>query len=284
MFEKHPEPLAGDHPDWGRIALLPWDTETFGFGVADYEINTPERERLDPSSIYAALEAWVRAHDVQLVGTQVPASDSAALYFFHRLGFRHIETTLAVQFDDVQKARYDAPREILLAPAGEPDLADVLRISRDAFHHGRYHADARVPRDLADQRYQDWVRRTLRPRNPQVLLAARSGAEVCGFSVVEIHSGQGYLHLYAVDPSRTGAGIGVSLVAATLRYVQERGAGSMRSKISAANVASINIMARLGARFLDPLVLLHWHAPGSARPPRLDPSTRSEVRDKAQSA
>ena len=284
MFEKHHEPLANDPPGWGRIALLPWDTETFGFGVADYEIDTPERERLDPSSICAALETWVRAHDVKLVGTLVPASDSAALHFFDQIGFRHIETTLTVQFNDIQNARYDAPREIPLAPAREPDLEDVLRISRDAFHHGRYHADARVPRDLADQRYQDWVRRTLLPRNSQILLAARRDAEVCGFSIVEIEGDQGYLHLYAVDPSRTGAGIGAGILAATLRYVQERGAGSMRSKISAANVASINIMARLGARFLDPRVLLHWHAPGSTRPPRSGPSTRSEVRDKAQSA
>jgi len=268
MFEKHHEPLAYDAPERGRIALLPWDIETFGFGVADYEIDRSERDRLESSSIQASLEAWARAHDVELVGTQVPASDIAGVHFFGRIGFRTIETTLVVRFDNIQKARRDAPREVVLAPAGEQDLEAILRMAGGTFQQGRYHADVRVPRNLADRRYQDWVRRTGLARNPQILLAARTDAEVCGFSIVEIDGRQGYLHLYAVDPSRKGAGIGLSMIVELLRYFHERGAGTVRSKISAANVASMNTLAFLGGRFLDPRVMMHWHAPGPAWPPR----------------
>lgn len=260
MFEQHYEPICEDSTNLGRIALVPWDIETFGFGVADYETDELETDSLVPSQISRHLEAWSKAHEVELVGTTVPASNSSKLYFLQSLGFRYIDTTLVVRYEQIQTTKYPSA-EITLTPAGKNDLTPVIQICGQAFKIGRYHADPCFPRQLADKRYQQWASRTFDPENPQVLLVAKMNDQVCAFSIVQTDGKQGYLHLNAVHPQWQGKRIGSGLIASTMRYFQKQGVSFVLSKISAANVPAINLHSSLGAKFYDPRVLLHWRTP-----------------------
>jgi ribosomal protein S18 acetylase RimI-like enzyme len=242
--------------------LVPWDIETFGFGVADYETDELETNSLVPSQISQHLEAWSKAHEVELVGTTVPASNSSKLYFLQLLGFRYIDTTLVVRYERVQSTNYPSA-EITLTPADKNDLTPVIQICGQAFKNGRYHADPCFPRQLADKRYQQWASRTFDPENPQVLLVAKMNDQVCAFSIVQTDGEQGYLHLNAVHPQWQGKRIGIGLIASTMRYFQQRSVSVVTLKISASNMPAVNLHVSLGARFYDPQILLHWHAPWS---------------------
>jgi len=260
MFELRYELMCKDSPTSGRIALVPWDIETFGFGVADYEIDEPKAEPHSFPWFREQLEVWAKAHEVELVGTTVPASDSSKLHFFQSLGFRYIDTTLAVRYEHVRSAKYPLMK-ITVRPAEKEELEEVIQICGQAFQNGRYHADRRVPRHLANKRYQEWSSRTFATENPQLLLVAKIEGQVCAFSVVQFDSEQGYLHLNAVAPQWQGQKVGIGLLSSTMRYFQKKGVDLVRSKISAANTRAMNLHAFLGARFYNPTVLLHWHAP-----------------------
>jgi GNAT superfamily N-acetyltransferase len=260
MFEQHYEPICKELPSLGQIALLPWDIETFGFGVADYEIDDFDFSSQDSSRISEHLQGWAKSHDVELVGTTVPASDIRKIYFFQSLGFHYIDMTLLLRYEKVQSAAYP-PAELAVKTATADDMEQVMQICGVAFRNGRYHADACFPRDLADRRYQEWVRRTSLPQSRQVLLVVKTKEQVRAFSVVQIDGEQGCLHLYAVAPQWQGKRIGVCLIASTLRYFQQRSVSVVTVKISASNMPAVNLNASLGARFYDPQILLHWHAP-----------------------
>ena len=249
--------------DSGQIALVPWDAEVFAFGVADYKIDSSDIGSHDSSWFSGHLEVWAKAHSVELIGTTAPASDTSKLYFFQSLGFRYIDTTLTVRYENVQKAAY-LPAEVTLTPAVKDDLEAVMQICGEAFQNGRYHADARFPRHLANRRYQEWARRAFNSKGPQTLLVAKMGGQVCAFSVVQIDGEQGQLYLNAVAPRWQGKRIGIGLLTSTMHYLQEKGVCFVLSNISAANIRAVNLHSSLGARFCDPKIVLHWHAPRAA--------------------
>ena len=41
MFDSAPVPLDVGHPEWGKVFVVPWDTEIFGFPVGAYEPGDP---------------------------------------------------------------------------------------------------------------------------------------------------------------------------------------------------------------------------------------------------
>ncbi len=260
MFELHYEPISNDLANSGQIALVPWDIETFGFGVANYKTDELNTSLRDSSRLREHLEAWAKTHEVELVSTTISASDIRRRYFIQSLGFRYIDTTMVVRYERVQSTNYPHTK-VTLKPAQKDDLAPVMQICGQVFENGRYHADVRVPRDLADKRYQQWASRTFDPANSQILLVLKMRGEVRAFSIVQIGGEQGYFHLAAVAPQWKGKRIGVGLFASTMCYFQKQGASFVLGKISAANAPVINLHASLGARFSDPGVLLHWHAP-----------------------
>ena len=261
MFEKCYEPLCKDLCNSGQIALLPWDTETFGFGVADYEFDDTKLNTQQLTQLGQCFEAWAKAHLVELIGTTVSAMNSSALYFLQSLGFRYIDTILMLRYEDVQNATWQPAKKVMLTEANQNDLPAVIQICGKAFENGRYHADPRFPRHLANQRYQDWARRSFDSENPQTILAARINDAVCAFSIVRIDGKEGCIELNAVSPQWQGKKVGLSLIASTMRYFQHKGVSLVLSKISAANMAAMNLHAFFGARFYDPRILLHWHAP-----------------------
>ena len=239
---------------------MPWDLETFGFPVADFQIDYLPEILLQKEQISKSLENWAKVHNVELIGATVSAGDISKLSFIQSLGFRYVDSTLLVYYLNVKGGKYPLS-EIEVVIAGKDHIESIVEISGKAFMTGRYHCDKSFPKQLANKRYQDWVRRAFKRVGNQLLLAAIKDNQVCAFSVIEIIDREGYIHLNAVDPAQQGQGKGLGLVASTLRYFQREGVDCVRSKISFALTRALNLHSRLGAGFDNPQILLHWHLP-----------------------
>jgi GNAT superfamily N-acetyltransferase len=262
MFEQHFEPVSQDNPSSGRIALIPWDIETFGFGVADFQIDYSEECLKNVPRIREQIEKWTKRQDVELVGTTVATEDSVKLSFIQSLGFCYIDTTVWVHYRNVKDSKCPES-EIEVVPAGKTQLDAVVEISGRVFKTGRYHNDNSFPKELADKRYQDWVRRAFAGSDNQKLLTAVKNNEVCAFLVTRIEGKKGKILLNAVAPNWQGKGTGAASVAAALCYFKKQGVESVDSKISVSNIRVLNLHSKLGAEFDNPQVLLHWHRPGA---------------------
>jgi translation elongation factor EF-1beta len=261
MFELQYEPLiiSENQKPWG-IAIVPWDTETFGFGVAFLKpcCDTGDHGN-EATAIEKALESFYDVMQAEIITTSVPAEQNEMAFLLQKAGFRFIDLSLSIQYENLKDILAKSSCELSLGPATLGEVEILVEMAGCSFRHGRYHLDPFVPRSLADQRYRDWLNRCLNPENPQRVLAVKHEDTLCGFSVVECRGSVGYLHLHAIDSKWRGKKLGTEMILQSLRHLHDLGSQAVVTKISASNLRAVNIHSRLNGHFITAEYLLHWH-------------------------
>jgi hypothetical protein len=191
----------------------------------------------------------------------VTASDTALSALLLQGGFVYVDFALLATLPKLEPASL-RKTGFTLRQAEPTDHGAIYKICENAFHFGRYHTDPHFPRELANRRYVQWVRRALGGSDPGdvVFVLGRPG-KVIGFMHVALNESNADLRLGAVAP---GSSLGFWLYNETLRAVHALGAKSVSTGISAVNVRVMQIYSALGFRFSRPEVILHWHSPEAA--------------------
>jgi hypothetical protein len=261
MFELNYKPfsISSGMEAW-KIALIPWDTETFGFRISDLQTATPEDPTVTATLLRAALGKYCQENQVQLITTTVSKEEKIISRLLQEVGFYFIDLSMTVKYEHLEFISAAGLDGFSLAPATSEEFEILLKLSGTVFKHGRYHQDPLFSRSLADKRYQDWLRRTQCPDSEQLLLTARINRDICGFSIVGYKGSEGYLHLNAIDPRWQGKHAGLRLISQSLAFLREKGATTVFSKISACNLAAVNLHSFLKARFVNPQLLFHRHS------------------------
>jgi len=267
--------LDPERPQLGSIALLPLDGETFGFGSADLRPGTPDA--VGSAELAESLRAWAAARGVGIVACRLPAGPGAppALPWLEGAGFRFVELQVRATLPRLEPAALPENR-LTVRRAAPDDAPRILAMAHTAFAFGRFHADPRFPRALADGRYRAWMERALADSRPETWVGVVGPpGEPAGFAHAELASGAADVRLVAADPARPGP-IGVELVIAALRHLAARGARRATARLTPANTAALNVYASLGFRFHEPELVLHWHRPDA---PHLAAATGSRPRE-----
>ncbi|MHC5000071.1 MAG: GNAT family N-acetyltransferase [Planctomycetota bacterium] len=260
MFELNYEPfIVSDNLNAWEIAVIPWDTETFGFGVSMLNPLCDEICTDKFTSLKNALEVYSDRKQVDMITASIPAMQVEMSSLLQKAGFRLIDTALSVRYDNLGDLAENNAKRLSLAPVVPSEMEFLIEMAGISFYHGRYHMDPCLPNTLANKRYIDWLNRCLSPDNPQQILAAKIGDTLCGFSVVGCKDSEGYLHLNAIDAKWQGKKLGSEVILQSLRYLYNLGAKSVETKISASNLRAINMHARLNGRFISVDRLMHWH-------------------------
>ncbi len=261
-FQPEYEDLSTASPQWGKIALLPWDEKIFGFPVADFQLGPNPPQIQDRPLFISALEDFSATKNAQLISTHVQGDDMSTIAQLVKAGFSPVEFSLVASLSKLQAAMLPTGR-VALRKALPEDRASLSTIAGTAFQFGRYHTDPQFPRELANARYVHWVGNALSGSNPDnhVFVLGQPGA-VIGFMDVVVKDGRADFRLAAIDPVKgpSSPGVGFLLYAESIRAVLELGATSAITKIASANTQVLNIYSMLGFRFSKPEVVLHWHA------------------------
>jgi ribosomal protein S18 acetylase RimI-like enzyme len=231
------------------LAPAPYDAAAFGMPAWELAACTPEALRLADAT-----------PGLQTIKVD-PLADKALL---EQHGFHYCDTLLGTRATPAQ-LRAPAPRAGLpnlpnlpnlphLHIALAPDPQRTLAICHGAFEHGRFHRDYALPRAGADLRYDNWLRQ---------LLAAGT---VYGLYRDDVLSGFiGYhgatLVLHAVAPECRGQGLAKHWWHQAAEALFRAGQPEVRSSISAANLAVLNLYASLGFSFQHPQDIYHRIVP-----------------------
>jgi GNAT superfamily N-acetyltransferase len=236
--------------------LVPWDTEVFGFPVAEIgRLELPDES--DARKLLEALDSWCIEHDVRLMSCRLDHERLRESMALEGVGFRFVETVYEPRLE--LDAAIDEPqREILVEDAGPDDADSIEAIARDAFTTGRFLLDRRLPSVLSGARYAYWVRTSLRTP-AHAVLTARLNGDLIGFFIVERRTdGTVYWHLTAVAPGWQGKGIGGDLWRTMLLRHRAEGASRIETTISGHNLPAMNLYGRLGFAFRSARMTFHW--------------------------
>lgn len=263
VFRAQYDYLSTASPEWGKIALLPWDEEIFGFSVADFQLGPNPPRSHDLPLFVKALEDFSVRTKAKLVSTHAQADDMLVTAMFESAGFTLVDFSLMAVTSRFKTALDNSSRAGLRKATAE-DHSSICRIASTAFRFGRYHTDPRFPSDLATKRYVHWIRNALSGSNPNnfVFVLGEPG-EVVGFMDAVVSGNRADLRLAAIDPQTSPGFAGILLYADSIRAVQELGAKTAFAKIAAANTAVLNILSFLGFQFSNPEATFHWHPPNS---------------------
>jgi RimJ/RimL family protein N-acetyltransferase len=244
-----------------ECARVPQDEETFGVPIARLDL-FEVRDQTVAIRDYKLFSDWCDNIRIMLCSIRIAQSRIKESTFLEDRGFRFIELNYVPYFDDLQLAKVSTT-EIDILPATSDDQEHLTALARRSIQIGRFHQDPRVNGASSGRRYSQWVRRAFENPNQRVLKCVRAG-DIVGFFVVETSEPGGrFWSLIGFDPEFAGRGLGYSTWTAMLRYHQLEGVQKITTSISSHNVAVMNLYVKLGFRFSEPQITLHWHPVGS---------------------
>lgn len=214
------------------IKAIPWDTAALG--VNAYEITALSAESL------ATAQNTPGHYSIRV-------DQLSSRQLLHEYGFYYCDTLIQPY---CTPDRFQSFSDSAVEVSREADLEQLLGICRDAFTHDRFHRDFNISRDRADQRYNNWLKQLY--REGKVYKLAYQG-EPAGFIAIE----KSHLVLHAIAETLRGKGLAKFLWTPACMMLFNQGYMELTSSVSASNLAIVNLYARLGFRFRNPVDIYH---------------------------
>lgn len=165
-----------------------------------------------------------------------PLADKRLL---HKYGFYYCDTLLEPHCD-VARLRFTQHPEATISK--EVNVDQALVICHGAFMHGRFYRDFNLQKSAADLRYDKWLKQLLELRQVYGLYWQGALAGFIGYS-------GNNLVLHALEGQHRGKGLAKYWWSAVCCELLAEGNNEVRSSISAANLAILNLYASLGFSF-----------------------------------
>ena len=214
------------------IKDTPWDAAAFG-------MFTGELAEYSEAALRAA--AARSGHYTLKVD---PLADKRLL---HEYGFYYCDTLIEPRCGAASLRPATHPDATI---ARNTDLPELLTICHGAFTHGRYHRDFNLPRTGADLRYDNWLCQLY---DQQCVYGLFWRGGLAGFIAYSGNS----LVLHAVAEAYRGKGLAKYWWGAVCGELIAAGCTEVRSSVSAANVAALNLYASMGFNFVNPVDIYH---------------------------
>jgi len=239
--------------------VVPWDSELFGFPVAEIE-RIAITDHAAAAQGLLALGSWLDRNGIRLASCRLPSDRLHESMLLEEYGFRFVEMIYRPTVAPIPPGVGDGD-PIRIGAAGADDLPAIEAIAASAFSTSRFLLDWRLDGEASHRRYRNWIRSSVESGSQKVLKATLEGALVGFFVVEERDDRTAYWHLTAIATAHQGRGLGRRLWAAMMARHRSSGLDGIATTISAHNAPVMNIYARLGFRFEAPHVTLHWLRP-----------------------
>ena len=135
MSKTEGELLSVQHPEWGTVALIPWDTDHFGFPVATWTLPPNGLSGADPGQVNLAVCEWATRTGSRLVSVPVAGTDLVTVFILQAAGFRVVDYALKVRLPRLQAVAFAVPA-LPVRDAEAADHDEVTRIAGTAFKFG----------------------------------------------------------------------------------------------------------------------------------------------------
>ena len=171
----------------------------------------------------------------ECVTSKIHPNELSAIHTLERHDFLLMDTLLdfVVDFSRTPLDGLDRQKKIeglSIRPAKPTDIAELVALSEKAFadYNGRYHADPKIPRDVATKIYGEWVRSSFQGWADWILVA-EIGGEIAGYGIWKKPSQSEMKHsldsahysLAAIDPNFSDRGLYSALAFDGMRIARD---------------------------------------------------------------
>jgi GNAT superfamily N-acetyltransferase len=245
-----------------RYAKIPWDSESFAHPIYELQCERTAHPLLR-RHLPALLESFATDRPV-LAWAKIALNEVALGSVLTEHGFYPVETMveLHLPLDRFQPVVSRTPQGLTLRPATSEDLPRLQQLARSAFYADRFHVDHNLDRRGADERFGRWIDRAMRDCEPVFVYEDHSRASPLGFFHVREVSRNPKtidLSLGAIDAAYQKLGFGLLLYQSVLTECKSRGYTIAETRVSINNLDVLNVFARLGCSFLNPVLTFHWY-------------------------
>lgn len=233
------------------VILLDWDSEFFGFPVAQVDLKNESpnasvlRERI--AAIGCRL-CYIFSHDA--TGDIIAATAGARMVDRRTLLQREVslsDNSIPAGFDDT---------------ATSADLSRLRELALQSAQFSRFRVDPAMPPDAWIRLYERWADNSLTGAMADAVLVERVAGDIAGMLTVRCCDGEGIIGLFAVDEAARGRGIGRSLLARGLAWFAEQGCRKASVVTQGDNLAALRVYERAGYRIGDVTGVHHlWLSP-----------------------
>ena len=129
-------------------------------------------------------------------------------------------------------------------------IDDLIKISHGAFIHGRFHKDFNLDSNLADLRYDLWLKELY---NSQNVFGLMSENRIAGFWGCIKNK----IVLHALSEEYRGRGMAKYFWSVACQELFSHGYQELTSSISASNISVLNLYSSLGFKFRNPVDVYH---------------------------
>ncbi|HEX5430690.1 MAG TPA: GNAT family N-acetyltransferase [Bryobacteraceae bacterium] len=244
---------------------LKWDSEQFGFPAARLELLVAEGDyyesRRRKSVLIDLIEAQCADAGIRHLTARVGAGDFATVHALERAGFELIDgiQTFSLDLNSIPAGPAPASTGIELRLFRNRDLEQVLAIARSAYIFDRFHADAALDREVADQVNETWVANSCRGTAADAVVVACQGDRILGYVTCKIDHDSaallgtsfGTIVMVATDPRAQGSGVAKAATRAALDWFRSQGVRIVEVGTQLRNVPAGRLYESCGFRLVS---------------------------------
>ncbi|MES2206977.1 MAG: hypothetical protein V4525_09310 [Pseudomonadota bacterium] len=229
-----------------NVNVIEVDSKVFGKPVL-------EIENFDSLSDLISFEKiYIKTLNPFYVSCKIPLEDLHAIHKLEEIGFNLIECQIKSNIK--LKKLYDVSmfnNYTFEKVTCEKNLAEIINISKNTFVHDRFNVDAKIPKELASKRYQEYIVQSFYSKNDSVFsLKDNTDNKIVAFKthrqLTESHM---LLLLGGVHLDYKGLGIGAINEYYEFNYLIRHGIKKATTHISAVNYPIFNMeIGKLGFR------------------------------------
>ena len=236
------------------VKLLEWDTNYFGFPVAQIQSRTIRQDHLDESLHFC------KKHDVRLLQFKCDAHHRESIILAEKGKFHFVDVRLTL----LQKLfKSDAFTNNMLPNLsfrkGEiSDISALKAIVTDLYTHSRYYFDTNFPRDDVHGFYQNWIEKSVHGQFDDLVWVLCENNIPIGCCSVSYKTDQmASIGLFGIDPSCGGKGFGKILIEKVLLSLLKQGVRTVSVATQGRNYAAQRLYQRSG--FCNEKMEIYYH-------------------------
>lgn len=235
------------------VQILSWDTEFFGFPVAQVSGN-----RLDEESM-EIVQAFCARNRIRLLQFKCDAHHRPSVLLAERHGFHMADVRMIYSRPIYKKVASESlPVGVTFRLGTMEDVKPLKDIATDLYTQSRYYFDENFPRDRVKIFYQDWIEKAVRGTFDDLAWVICQEEILVGFcSVHFIGKDRAGIGLIGIDQNMNGRGMGCLMMQHALRAMAKRGIKKVSVVTQGRNYSAQRLYQKAG--FLVDHIEIYYH-------------------------